>query len=52
MYAALWRVLPGPRWLKIIEAVTIVILVLSVCVEWLFPWIAATFIQSESTVGQ
>lgn len=51
MYSALWRVLPGPRWLKILEVVAIVIVVLAVCVEWLFPWIAATFIQSESTVG-
>lgn len=51
MYSALWRLLPGPRWLKILEVVAIVIVVLAVCVEWLFPWIAATFIQSESTVG-
>ena len=52
MYMALWRVLPGPRWLKILEATAIALTVLIVCVEWLFPWIAATFIQTESTVGQ
>jgi hypothetical protein len=52
MYSALWRVLPGPRWLKIIEVVVLVIVVLSVCVEWLFPWVAETFIQQESTVEQ
>lgn len=52
MYSALWRVLPGPRWLKIVECVVLVVLVLTVCVEWLFPWIAENFIQSESTVGE
>ena len=51
MYSALWRVLPGPRWLKIVEAVALAIIVLAVCVEWLFPWIAETFIQQESTIG-
>ena len=52
MYSALWRVLPGPRWLKIIVLVVLVVAVLSVCVEWLFPWIAENFIQLESTVQQ
>jgi hypothetical protein len=44
-------VLPGPRWLKIVEAVALAIIVLAVCVEWLFPWIAENFIQQESTIG-
>lgn len=52
MYSALWRVLPGPRWLKIVELVVLGVVILSVCVEWVFPWIAENFIQSESTVGQ
>lgn len=43
--------LPGPRWLKIVEAVALAIIVLAVCVEWLFPWIAENFIQQESTIG-
>lgn len=43
--------LPGPRWLKILEAVALAIIVLAVCVEWLFPWIAENFIQQESTIG-
>lgn len=52
MYSALWRVLPGPRWLKIVELVVLAVVILSVSVEWVFPWIAENFIQSESTVGQ
>ena len=50
MYSALWKVLPGPRWAKIVQSVVLVILVLSVAVEWVFPWAAETFIQPETTV--
>lgn len=52
MYSALWRLLPGSRWVKVIEAILLVVLVLAVCLEWVFPWIAANFIQTESTVGE
>jgi hypothetical protein len=51
MYSAMWRVLPGPRWLKIIEVVVLGVAIMSVCIEWVFPWVAANFVQSESTVG-
>lgn len=52
MYSAIWRALPGPRWARVIEAVALAVIVLAVCVEWVFPWLATTFIQSESTVGK
>lgn len=52
MYSALWRILPGPWWAKILQAVAIVIVVLSVSVEWIFPWAAETFIQPVTTVDQ
>jgi len=52
MYSALWRVLPGPRWLKVVEVVVLGLVILSLCVDWVFPWFAENFIQSESTVGQ
>jgi hypothetical protein len=52
MYSALWRVLPGPMWLKIVVLVVLAIAVLAVCVECIFPWIAESFIQQESTVEQ
>lgn len=50
MYAALWRVLPGSRWVKIAILSVLAIAVLSVAVEWVFPWAAATFIQPETVV--
>ena len=52
MYSVLWRVLPGPHWLKIVELTVLAVVILSVCVEWVFPWIVENLIQSESTVGQ
>jgi len=50
MYSALWSVLPGPRWIKIGVLAFLAIAILAVCVEWLFPWIAESFLQQESTV--
>ncbi len=50
MYAALWRVLPGSRWVKITILAVLAIGVLSVAVEWVFPWVAATFIQPDTVV--
>ena len=37
MYAALWRLLPGPTWLKVIEALVLLGLVLWVLLAWVFP---------------
>ncbi|WP_170970233.1 hypothetical protein [Nocardioides jishulii] len=37
MYAALWRLLPGPRWLKALEALVLVGLVVSALLMWVFP---------------
>lgn len=51
MYAALWRILPGPRWVKVVTLVVLAIAVLAVAVEWVFPWAAETFIQPDNVVG-
>jgi hypothetical protein len=50
MYAALWKILPGSRWIKILQVVVLAVIVLSVAVEWVFPWVASTFIQPETSV--
>lgn len=46
MYAALWRLLPGPLWVRILLTVGMVALVLTALVMWVFPW-ANTFISPE-----
>jgi hypothetical protein len=37
MYAALWRVLPGPLWVRILILVALAVAVLFALVEWVFP---------------
>jgi hypothetical protein len=37
VYAALWRLLPGPTWLKVAEAVVLIALLLWVLLGWAFP---------------
>ncbi|PTW90939.1 hypothetical protein C8A06_0648 [Microbacteriaceae bacterium MWH-Ta3] len=52
MYRALWRILPGPLWVRILEAVVLVILVVGALVEWVFPWVLTTFINTDVTVAE
>ena len=51
MYSALWRILPGPVWVRIVILVVLVALILAGLVEWVFPWAADTLLPQESTVG-
>ncbi|MEX1080149.1 MAG: hypothetical protein WED09_13695 [Homoserinimonas sp.] len=39
MYALLWRLLPGPLWLRILLAVLLMAGVLAVLVMFVFPWL-------------
>ncbi|HEY1529485.1 MAG TPA: hypothetical protein VGF80_01590 [Galbitalea sp.] len=39
MYGALWRVLPGPVWLRVLILVVAAAAIVAVCVFWIFPWI-------------
>ncbi|WP_199220439.1 hypothetical protein [Homoserinimonas hongtaonis] len=50
MYAALWRLLPGPLWVRIVCAVAIVALVLLILVLWVFPWVNSFISVPEVTV--
>lgn len=50
MYAALWRVLPGPLPVRLLIVLVVVASVLLALIGWVFPWIAETFLQQESVV--
>lgn len=50
MYAALWRILPGPVWVRTLILVVAAALMLAALVEWVFPWASDTFLPQESTV--
>ncbi len=51
MYAALWRVLPGPIWLRIVFVVIMVVAVLFVLSTWVYPWVDALLVDQDATVG-
>ncbi|MBD5784632.1 hypothetical protein IF650_00420 [Cellulosimicrobium terreum] len=40
MYGALWRVLPGPAWVRVLILLVLAAAVVLVCFEWLFPVVA------------
>ncbi|MEN9955059.1 MAG: hypothetical protein RLZZ41_723 [Actinomycetota bacterium] len=50
MYSALWRLLPGGVALKVLQLILIAGLLVFVLFEWVFPWIAQTFLVEDSTV--
>ena len=52
MYAALWRLLPGPLWLRILLVIVMVALVLAALVLWVFPWVDTFISAPEVTVEQ
>jgi hypothetical protein len=51
MYAALWRVLPGPLWVRVLLALVLVAAVLFALVSWVFPWVDGIVNNQEATVN-
>lgn len=50
MYGALWRVLPGPTWAKIVTLLVLAVIVLAICFFWFFPWISPMMPFNHNTV--
>lgn len=50
MYAVLWRVLPGPRWLKALQCAVLAAGFVVFCFLWLFPRIEHLMPFSQTTV--
>jgi len=51
MYAAIWRVLPGPLWLKILLACVLAATVITLLMTFVFPWVDAFMTSQNSRVG-
>ncbi|MGT2462328.1 hypothetical protein [Sinomonas atrocyanea] len=51
MYRALWRSLPGPLLARILILALMAAVLLIVLDQWVFPWLAATFVDDQATVG-
>ena len=51
MYAAIFRALPGPTWLKVIEAIVLLAGIVLLLFEVVFPWAAQNIPMFDNTVG-
>lgn len=52
MYAALWRLFPGPLWLRIVTASAAVLVVATLLMVFVFPAVDLALTTREVTVGQ
>ena len=50
MYAALWRVLPGHWWVRVLILLVLLAAVLSICVVFVFPWVNTFVNVTDVTV--
>jgi hypothetical protein len=50
MYGAIWRVLPGPVWLRLILALLLAAAAVYALFTWVFPWVDAIINPIEVTV--
>lgn len=50
MYAALWHVLPGPWWVRMLILLLLVAVVLYGLLFFVFPWISSIVNPQEVTV--
>jgi len=51
VYAALWRALPGPAWVRAGLCVVLVVLVVVVCFQWVFPAVSEHLPFTDNTVA-
>ena len=52
MYALLWRVLPGPAAVKVMELIVLAVVVVAVLFTWVFPAVAPLMPFNSTTVEQ
>lgn len=51
MYGLIWRALPGPTWLRTLEAIALVGIAIFALFEWGYPWFNDTFIGVDPSLG-
>ena len=52
MYGVLWRILPGPAWVRVLILVVLAAAVVAACFTWLFPAIAPHLPFNQITVTE
>jgi hypothetical protein len=50
MYGALWRVLPGPWWLRVLILLVLAAAVVYGLFMWVFPWVSQFVNPQDVTV--
>lgn len=49
IFPFVWRLLPGPAWLKALEAALLVAAIVAALFTWVYPWFSVTFdIQDQN----
>ena len=51
MYGALWRMLPGPAWLRLVILAMLAVAVVAALFTWVFPWVDGLVNPQQSTLG-
>ena len=51
MYVALWKIIPGPLWARILILVTLAAIVIVALMVFVFPWVDAVVAPRNVTVG-
>ena len=52
MYGALWRVLPGPWWVRLLLVLVLVAAVVAALVLWVFPYVDQFVTPQDVTVEE
>jgi len=52
MYGALWRILPGPVWVRILILLALATVVVLALVVWVFPYVDQLIAPQDVTVEQ
>jgi uncharacterized membrane protein (DUF485 family) len=51
VYGALWRLMPGPVWLRVTLMIVLFGLILAALVAFVFPWLNTFVNVNDVTVG-
>lgn len=51
MYAALWHVLPGPWWVRLVILLALVSAAVYGLFVWVFPWVSEIITPQDATIG-
>lgn len=51
MYAWIWRHLPGPRWVRVLEYAVIVVAFFAILFTWVYPWLEPNLPFQHNTIG-